>query len=164
MKRIWAPWRMKYISGQSQKEEPGCIFCLKPKQKKDQSNYLLHRGKRSFVMMNLFPYTNGHLMIAPYRHVGDFTKLTEGELLEMMKLSQLCQKAMEKTMRPEGFNLGFNLGRTAGAGIADHIHLHLVPRWNGDTNFMPVLSGVKIISEGLDETYAKLAGALGKMK
>jgi ATP adenylyltransferase len=162
MKRIWAPWRMKYITGESAKPDKGCIFCLKPKQKNDGGNHILQRGKKAFVMMNLFPYTNGHLMIAPYRHVGDFKKLTGAELLEMMKLAQQCQKAMERCMRPEGFNLGFNLGRTAGAGIEDHIHLHLVPRWNGDTNFMPVLSDTKVISEGLEETYDKLLVALIK--
>jgi ATP adenylyltransferase len=155
---------MEYITGESAKHDKGCIFCHKPKQKNDRGNHILLKGKKAFVMMNLFPYTNGHLMIAPYRHVGDFKKLTDAELLEMMHLAQLCQKAMEKCMRPEGFNLGFNLGRTAGAGIADHVHLHLVPRWNGDTNFMPVLAEAKVISEGLEQTYVKLSDALKKVK
>jgi ATP adenylyltransferase len=107
-------------------------------------------------MMNLFPYNNGHIMIAPYRHAGEFAKLNDDELLEMMKLAQACQQAIAKGMRPDGFNLGFNLGRTAGAGIAGHLHLHLVPRWNGDTNFMPVLDGTKVISESLEAACTRI--------
>ena len=160
MYRLWAPWRMAYITGESQKNVRGCIFCLKPKQKNDAKNLILLRGKEAFVIMNLYPYNNGHLMVAPYRHVGELEKLTDSELLEMINLARRCQKAMAATMRPDGFNLGFNLGRTAGAGIADHIHLHLVPRWNGDTNFMPVLAGTKVISEGLLQTYRKLKSEL----
>lgn len=153
---------MAYITGESQKRTKGCIFCLKPKQKKDAKNLLVLRGREAFVIMNLFPYNNGHLMVAPYRHIGDLSKLRDSELLEMMNLARRCQRAIAATMRPDGFNLGFNLGRTAGAGIADHVHLHLVPRWNGDTNFMPVLAGTKVISEGLAQTYLRLKCALKK--
>lgn len=160
MKRIWAPWRMKYITGEAQKKNEGCIFCLKPKQRNDQRNLIILRGKAAFVVMNLFPYNNGHLMVAPYRHVGDFAGLTDPELLEMMKLAQVCQQAIARAMRPDGFNLGFNLGRTAGAGIADHLHLHLVPRWNGDTNFMPVLGDTKVVSEALEDSYHKIKKVL----
>jgi ATP adenylyltransferase len=161
MNRLWAPWRIKYITGQDQGPAGGCIFCLKPGQKRDRENLILLRGKKAFVIMNLYPYNNGHLMVAPYRHIGDFARLSNPELLEIMKLAQLCQKAIQRTMRPEGFNLGFNLGRTAGAGIADHVHLHLVPRWNGDTNFMPVLGDTKVVSEALEDTWRKLKKALG---
>ncbi|HTY08467.1 MAG TPA: HIT domain-containing protein [Candidatus Edwardsbacteria bacterium] len=162
MKRLWAPWRMAYITGIDGPKDTGCIFCVKPKQRRDEANRILLRGKKAFVMMNIFPYNNGHLMIAPYRHVGDLGKLRDAELLEMMTLAQACVKAMAASMRPDGYNLGFNLGRTAGAGIADHLHLHLVPRWNGDTNFMPVLGGTKVISEALEDTAAKLRKHLTK--
>lgn len=151
---------MAYITGEAQKKAKGCILCIKPKQKQDDRNLIVLRGKEAFVIMNLFPYNNGHLMVAPYRHIGDLSKLRDSELLEMMNLARRCQKAIAATMRPDGFNLGFNLGRTAGAGIADHVHLHLVPRWNGDTNFMPVLAGAKVISEGLGQTYQKIKDAL----
>lgn len=162
MKRLWAPWRMAYITGIGGPKDNGCIFCVKPKQKKDAANHILLRGKQAFVMMNIFPYNNGHLMIAPYRHVGELTKLRNAELLEMMNLAQTCIKAISACMRPDGYNLGFNLGRTAGAGIADHLHLHLVPRWNGDTNFMPVLGGTKVISEALGATGRRIRKELQK--
>jgi ATP adenylyltransferase len=160
MKRLWAPWRMAYITGIDGPKDKGCIFCVKPGQKKDAANRILMRGTTAFVMMNIFPYNNGHLMIAPYRHVGDLAKLKDAESLELMNLAQACIRAISACMRPDGYNLGFNLGRTAGAGIADHVHLHLVPRWNGDTNFMPVLDGTKVISEALDETYEKVKRSL----
>lgn len=160
MKKMWAPWRMKYITGAADKNPKGCIFCKKPKGKADRENYILHRGKGAFVIMNIFPYNNGHLMIAPYRHVGDFTALNAEELLEIMQLAQACQKAMSSVMKPQGYNLGFNLGLVAGAGIEDHIHLHLVPRWNGDTNFMPVLANTKVVSEALEDSFKKLKKAL----
>ncbi|MDI6740770.1 MAG: HIT domain-containing protein [Candidatus Edwardsbacteria bacterium] len=159
MKRLWAPWRMAYITrlgGLGGSRDGGCIFCVKPKQRRDAANHIVQRGKKAFAMMNLFPYNNGHLMIAPYRHVGNFLKLTDAEMLEIMQLAQACQRAIADCMRPDGFNLGFNLGRTAGAGIAGHLHLHLVPRWNGDTNFMPVLGETKVISESLDAAYARI--------
>jgi ATP adenylyltransferase len=156
MNRLWAPWRMAYITGLDRPAGKGCIFCVKPTQKRDAANHIVHRGKAAFAMMNLFPYNNGHLMIAPYRHVGEFAKLSDVELLEMMRLAQACQRAIANCMRPDGFNLGFNLGRSAGAGIVDHLHLHLVPRWNGDTNFMPVLGGAKVISEALDATCRRI--------
>ena len=164
MKRLWAPWRMAYITGIDGPKDKGCIFCAKPNQQKDAANHILLRGKKAFVMMNIFPYNNGHLMIAPYRHVGDLTKLGDAELLEMMTLAQACIRAIAAGMRPDGYNLGFNLGRTAGAGITGHVHLHLVPRWNGDTNFMPVLDGTKVISEALDATYQKIGKCLKKIR
>ncbi|BAI79700.1 histidine triad family protein [Deferribacter desulfuricans SSM1] len=154
MDRLWAPWRMTYISGDHIDE--GCIFCNKPKETKDKENLILFRGEYSFIMMNLFPYNNGHLMVAPYKHTGNLEDLNDNELLEMMKLVQKSIKAMKRCMRPDGFNTGFNIGRAAGAGIADHVHFHVVPRWVGDTNFMPTLAGTKVISEHILKTYDKI--------
>ncbi len=153
MERIFAPWRIRYI--ESPKYE-GCIFCDFPKENKDEERLILYRGKSCFVIMNNYPYNPGHLMIAPYRHVASVEDLNEEEALEMMKLSQKMVEVIKKAMNPDGFNLGINLGRVAGAGIEDHIHLHIVPRWNGDTNFMPVLADVKVIPEAIEESYKKL--------
>lgn len=154
MDRMWAPWRMAYIDG-SHKDE-GCIFCVKPEQKTDRDNLILYRGKTAFVMMNLFPYNNGHLMIAPYQHTGNLSDLNDAELLEIMTLSTKMIEVMKAVMKPDAFNAGFNLGQSAGAGVADHLHFHVVPRWNGDTNFMPVIGETKVISEHIMATYDKL--------
>ena len=153
MKQLWAPWRIKYI--RSPKHD-GCIFCDFPKEKRDREKLILYRGEHAFVIMNNYPYNPGHVMIAPYRHVGRWEDLNDEELLEIMKLSQLVIKALKRAMNPDGFNMGVNLGRVAGAGIDDHVHLHIVPRWNGDTNFMPVVDDTKVIPESLDETYNEL--------
>ncbi len=155
MKRIWAPWRMKYITEASR--EKGCIFCKKIKGKKgDKEGLVIARGKRSFVVLNLYPYTNGHLMVAPFRHIASLEKLRKGEIAEMMELTQKAIKALKRCYNPDGFNVGFNLGTAAGAGVKDHIHLHIVPRWAADTNFMPVLCNTKIIPESLEESCLKL--------
>ena len=153
MERIFAPWRIRYI--ESPKYE-GCIFCDFPKENKDEERLILYRGKSCFVIMNNYPYNPGHLMIAPYRHVASVEELNDEEALEMMKLSQKMVEVIKKAMNPDGFNLGINLGKVAGAGIEDHIHLHIVPRWNGDTNFMPVLADVKVIPEAIEDSYKKL--------
>ncbi len=153
MKQLWAPWRIEYI--RSPKHD-GCIFCDFPKEKRDREKLILYRGERAFVIMNNYPYNPGHVMIAPYRHVGKWEDLNDEELLEIMKLSQLVIKALKRAMNPDGFNMGVNLGRVAGAGIDDHVHLHIVPRWNGDTNFMPVVDDTKVIPESLEETYNEL--------
>ncbi|WP_297071186.1 HIT domain-containing protein [Thermococcus sp.] len=153
MKQLWAPWRIKYI--RSPKHD-GCIFCDFPKEKRDREKLILYRGEHAFVIMNNYPYNPGHVMIAPYRHVGKWEDLNDEELLEIMKLSQLVIKALKRAMNPDGFNMGVNLGRVAGAGIDDHVHLHIVPRWNGDTNFMPVVDDTKVIPESLEETYNEL--------
>ncbi len=137
-------------------KEEGCIFCKKPKGKKDAKNLILLRGKTAFVLMNLFPYNSGHLMIAPYRHIGRFEDLTKVEGLELFQLTSLSLKVLKEKLNPDGFNIGMNLGRTAGAGYEDHIHVHIVPRWNGDTNFMPVIADTKVIPEFLEETYKLL--------
>jgi len=136
----------------------GCIFCSKPKSNEDRKNLVLHRGKTSFVIMNLYPYNTGHLMIAPYRHVEWPYELNGEESTELLSLLNKCLHVLDKAMKPEGFNVGFNLGRSAGAGMA-HLHLHIVPRWVGDTNFMPVTGGAKVVPESLDSTYVRLRDA-----
>lgn len=153
MDRIWAPWRVDYLT---QAPEPGCIFCVKPRQDLDSQNYILARGRECFVIMNLYPYTNGHLMVVPYRHTSDIDDLTPECCAEIFALLKTCRHALRDTMNPHGFNIGANLGRVAGAGIHDHVHFHIVPRWNGDTNFMPVLAEARVISEHIEETYFKL--------
>ncbi|MCL2688784.1 MAG: HIT domain-containing protein [Chitinispirillia bacterium] len=155
MERLWAPWRMTYIKG-VKKEEEGCIFCTKPAQTNDRENLLLFRGQKSFVLMNLFPYNNGHLMIIPYKHTSDILDIDKETSDEMWELLTLSKRVLTAVMNPEGFNAGMNIGRNAGAGIDQHIHLHIVPRWNGDTNFMPVTGETKVISQALSETYDAL--------
>jgi ATP adenylyltransferase len=157
MERVWAPWRMAYLE-MSQPE--GCLFCNKPKETDDAAALILHRGEHAFIMLNAFPYNNGHLMIAPYRHTADMESLSTEESREIMELCQFCLSLLRQAYRPDGYNVGMNLGRTAGAGIADHLHLHVVPRWNGDTNFMPVIGETKVLSEALQNTYARLHGAM----
>lgn len=160
--KLWAPWRMKYIDGIDTGEEVGCIFCDLPDTDADAERFILHRGKNCFIMMNLFPYNNGHLMIIPYLHTASLDDLSADTRLELMDLTALVVRVMKGIMRPDGCNIGMNLGRSAGAGIADHLHLHVVPRWNGDTNFMPVVGGTKVISESLEDTYAKLARGIAE--
>ncbi|NOX97870.1 MAG: HIT domain-containing protein [Nitrospirae bacterium] len=154
MKRIWAPWRMKYILKKD--KEQTCLFCRKPKENRDEENYLLVRGETSFLMLNTYPYSNGHLLVVPYKHVSRLDNLEGRELLELMMLTRKATELLEKVIQPQGFNIGMNLGKVAGAGIADHLHLHIVPRWEGDTNFMPVVSETKVIPEHLETTYQKL--------
>jgi len=153
MEKLWAPWRKEFILG---KKEKGCIFCNKLKEKKDKKNLILFRGKLSFVVMNKYPYNSGHIMVAPYRHLGRLEKLTQEELLDLAQLTQKCVTILKKTMKPHGFNLGMNLEKISGAGVADHLHVHIVPRWTGDTNFMPVVGATKLISVALKETYDQL--------
>ncbi len=157
MKQIWAPWRMKYIL---RDKEQACIFCQKPEEKRDKENYLLFRGDTSFLMLNIYPYSNGHILVAPYKHVSRLADLEESELLELMLLTRKAMGLLEEVIQPQGFNIGMNLGRVAGAGIEDHLHLHIVPRWEGDTNFMPVLSGTTVVPEALETTYRKLREAM----
>ena len=155
MDRLWAPWRMQYIQGIDKKDE-GCVFCTKPSEKNDRENLILHRGHSSFVVMNLYPYNNGHLMVIPYAHTSDILSIDPEASSEIWKLLCLCKLVLTKAFKPDGFNIGMNLGRSAGAGIDQHVHLHIVPRWNGDTNFIPVLSETKVISQTLHETYDAL--------
>ena len=158
--KLWAPWRMRYIEGMDAQGSGGCIFCAKPSEYEDERNFIVHRGGRSYLILNVFPYNNGHIMAVPYLHTSRLAELGPDIRLELFDLAGIAVEAIGRTMRPDGFNIGMNLGRTAGAGIADHVHLHVVPRWNGDTNFMPVIGGTKVISEALDETYRKLRDAV----
>lgn len=157
MERLWAPWRVQYITAE---QEEGCIFCKKPTQDNDRENLILKKDDLSFIILNAFPYNNGHLLIAPYRHVADISDLTNDEILNVMHLVSLGKKVLSMAFAPDGFNIGINLGRTAGAGIEDHVHIHIVPRWNGDTNFMPVLADTKVMPQALDDTYIQLLEAL----
>jgi ATP adenylyltransferase len=162
MKRLWAPWRMEYIRS-TQGDEEECIFCQKQKEKNDKENLILYRSHLSFVIMNKYPYNNGHVMVVPYIHESDLTKFTDDILLDMQHLLQLSLKALNDVMVPHGINIGVNLGRSAGAGIVDHLHYHIVPRWNGDTNYMPVLTDTKVISEALEESWQKLHTSFNKL-
>ena len=156
--RLHAPWRMEYVE-QTGQPSCECIFCAKPQQESDEANLIIHRGTHNFIILNAFPYNNGHLMIIPYQHISVFTELTYESLQEMMQLAQLAVAALQRAMRPDGFNLGMNIGRTAGGGIAEHLHLHIVPRWNGDTNFMPVIGNVRVLPESLERTWAKICAS-----
>ena len=158
--KLWAPWRMKYIEGIDTGASGECVFCSLPGAGDDRAACVVHRGATCFAVLNIFPYNNGHLMVVPYHHTAEFSDLPASTRLELMDTAELMMTVMKRTMRPDGFNIGMNLGRTAGAGIADHLHLHIVPRWNGDTNFMPVIGGVKVISESLQDTRDKLACAV----
>ena len=153
MKILWAPWRMEYIVGN---REEGCLFCSKLKRGDDRGNLILYRGERSFMILNRYPFTNGHLMVVPNRHVSSLEELNERETLELMASLKKSLLVLRRALKPDGFNVGMNLGREAGAGIAAHVHFHVVPRWNGDTNFMPVLFDTRVIPEFLEKTYEKL--------
>ena len=154
MKQLGAPWRLEYIERAD--ELPGCLFCLAA-DGEDEERLVVHRGRAAFVLLNRFPYASGHLMVAPLRHEGDFAGLEDGEILEIHRLAAHGIGALAQAFSPQGYNLGWNLGRVAGAGVVDHVHLHVVPRWVGDTNFMPVLADVKVLPEYLRETRGKLA-------
>jgi ATP adenylyltransferase len=158
--RIWAPWRLPYVKGASKDSAQECIFCVKPASDDDEANLIVHRGERCFVILNLFPYTNGHLMVAPYEHLATLTELDPGTVSEMMRLTQRAMGVLEREYEPHGYNVGFNQGRVAGAGVEHHIHMHVVPRWGGDTNFMPVLADTRVMPQTLEESYAALKGSL----
>lgn len=151
--RLWAPWRIEYIVSEKPKD---CFLCQYPKDNNDQKRLILYRGDETFVIMNYFPYNNGHIMIAPYEHTNQLADLSSNAKLEMMNLMEASVNILRDTMNADGFNTGLNLGKVAGAGVDDHLHMHIVPRWNGDTNFMPVIGHTKVISEGLEETWKKL--------
>ena len=155
MERLWAPWRMEYINTA---DESGCIFCAAAGGD-DAERLVIHRGTHAIALLNKFPYASGHFMVAPVRHVGEYGELNEEEVLELHRLASAGMGALAEIYAPQGYNLGWNLGRIAGAGVVDHVHLHVVPRWAGDTNFMPVLADVKILPEHLQQTRRKLAGA-----
>ena len=153
MEHLWAPWRIEYV--RLEKME-GCIFCRFSQENNDEKNLILHRSKYGFIIMNNYPYNPGHVMVAPYRHVGSIEDLSDEEVMNMYHLVSLAVQAIKRAMRPQGFNIGINMGRVAGAGIEGHIHIHIVPRWNGDTNFMPVIGDTKVIVQGMKESYEEL--------
>jgi ATP adenylyltransferase len=157
--RIWAPWRLSYVKDASKDKESECIFCAALDAEDDEANLIVRRGERCFVILNKFPYTNGHLMVAPYEHVAQLQALDEETLAEMMALAQRGMSALESSYAPHGYNVGFNQGRVAGAGVEHHIHMHVVPRWGGDTNFMPVLGDTRVMNQTLEDSYATLKGA-----
>ena len=157
--RIWAPWRLAYVKDASKDIEEECIFCAKPAQDDDEANLIVHRGERSFVILNLFPYTNGHLMVAPYAHLGRLQELGSETLAEMMALAQRSMDRLEQVYEPHGYNVGLNQGRVAGAGVEHHIHMHVVPRWGGDTNFMPAIADTKVMPQSIEQSYEALKGA-----
>ena len=160
MEQLWAPWRLEYV--QHADKTDGCIFCRAAALPDDEPELVVRRGELAFVLLNKFPYTSGHLMVAPYRHGSALDDLVDAEALEVHRLAVEAIEALRAVFAPEGFNVGWNLGRVAGAGILDHGHVHVVPRWNGDTNFMPVLADVRVIPEHLTETRRKLADAWPK--
>ncbi len=157
MNQLWAPWRMSYLN--DTEPTPGCIFCVKARENRDESNLIVYRAEHCFVMLNLYPYNSGHLMVVPYLHTGDLTTLPAEVGSDLFTTAQAAVKALTESMHPTGFNLGMNLGEEGGAGIADHVHLHVVPRWVGDTNFMPVLADAKVMPELLTATASKVRAA-----
>jgi ATP adenylyltransferase len=156
MDKLWAPWRLEYVQGADEIE--GCVLC-RAAEGDDEEQLVVHRGELAFVLLNKFPYASGHLLVAPYRHGANFADLDDAEALEVQHLAAAGLHALGSVYRPDGYNLGWNIGRIAGAGIVDHGHLHVVPRWGGDTNFMPVLADVRVMPEHLVETRRKLAAA-----
>jgi ATP adenylyltransferase len=152
--RLWAPWRIGYVLS----EKPtGCVFCCKAAAQDDAVEMVLNRGELSYVLINAYPYNNGHLLVVPYDHCSDIGQLSEEQLLDMMRQTRRWIDVLREAMRPDGFNVGFNIGRVAGAGIEEHVHLHIVPRWNGDTNFMPVLADTRVVPQSLRECYELLS-------
>ena len=159
MERLWAPWRVEYIRNPG----TGCFFCKGLKAKDNKKAFIVEKSAKAFTIMNRFPYNNGHLMIASVRHIGLIENLDDDEILEMNRMLTRAIKAINYTMKPQGYNIGLNQGRVAGAGVVDHIHIHLVPRWQGDTNFMPILSETKVVSEALLKTYETIKQGLAHL-
>jgi len=153
---IWAPWRMKYIEYASLQKPRGCFICEAIRAEKPKDRLVLYKGRLSIVLMNLYPYNTGHLLVAPIRHVPDLENLDEKELTALFKAVKTSLKALRETLKPHGFNIGINLGRIAGAGLEDHVHVHIVPRWDGDTNFMPIIANTKVMPEALKDTYLRI--------
>ena len=154
MKNLWSPWRMSYIKSPKNKEV--CVFCEAISQDEDSSNFVVHRAENSFVILNRYPYSNGHMMVIPNSHVSGLNDLNKPVRAEMMELMNKSTETLKELFQPEGFNLGVNIGEAAGAGIGDHVHLHIVPRWKGDTNFMTSLGNARVIPESLEETYRQI--------
>jgi ATP adenylyltransferase len=157
VRQLWAPWRLEYVAKAD--GQPGCVFC-RAASSSDEEGLVVARGEHAFVLLNKFPYASGHLLVAPSRHVGELPELDPDEAAEVHALAVDALAALRATYRPDGFNLGWNLGRIAGAGVVGHVHQHVVPRWSGDTNFMPVLGNTKVLPEALDQTWARLKARL----
>lgn len=157
MNKLWAPWRVKYVQA---KKAKGCIFCKALKY--GAKSFVFLKSRHSIAMLNLFPYNNGHVMVSPKRHIGDIAGLKEVEVLDLFKTLNKARKVLDKVLKPHGYNVGINLGRSAGAGVASHLHIHIVPRWPGDTNFMPILFDTKVISQSLKELHKRLNDAKSK--
>ena len=153
LQRLWAPWRHTFLT---QRKAPRCIFCAAKRAADPRRHYVVAHDAHAFALLNLYPYNNGHLMVAPARHVGELESLTAGEWADMRRLTQRLMRRLRAALHPHGFNVGMNVGRVAGAGIPGHLHLHIVPRWRGDTNFMPIIGQTKVMSQSLDELYAAL--------
>lgn len=153
MKVLWAPWRMDYILGP---KEPECLFCVKQAEDRDRDNLILYRSGKAYVIMNKYPYNNGHLMVVPYVHTSSFDNLAEEDMLDIMKVARFSMKCLTAAFHPEGFNVGVNIGEVAGAGIEEHLHMHIVPRWAGDANFMTITGEIRVIPEHILDTYDKL--------
>lgn len=159
MKLLWAPWRIEYILS---RKGPECVFCQAPSEDTDRDNLILHRGRRNYIIMNRYPYNSGHLMVVPFVHTSSFKGLDSEALSEMMELTRASVDCLSEVMRPEGFNTGLNMGQAAGAGIKEHLHMHIVPRWAGDSNFMAVVDEVRVVPEHLTATYNKIKEAIAK--
>ncbi len=157
MDTLWAPWRIGYILREKDKD---CFLCRKPQENADTQNYILIRDRTCFALLNTYPYNPGHLMIAPYKHTGELDDLADNELADLMTLTRRCKQVLARAMKPQGFNIGLNLGQVAGAGVLDHVHVHIVPRWSGDTNYMPVLADTRVLPQALDELYELLRQTL----
>ena len=160
MERLWAPWRIQYILGERPDTQSGCIFCDKAATADMKADLVLLKKDTCFVLMNLYPYNSGHLMVAPLEHAGCITEIPDAVNAEIMNTARALLPVMRRVLRPDGFNIGYNLGKTAGAGIQEHLHLHIVPRWDGDSNMLPVLSDTRVISEHIEDTYDRLLAAL----
>ena len=154
MDYLWSPWRYRYVT--QAVPQQGCIFCLKMQENDDEGNLVLYRGVNNLVLLNLFPYTSGHLMIAPYSHIGQLSEADDATWMEMTSLTRKAERALQLVYKPDGINLGMNLGKSAGAGIADHIHMHVLPRWHADANFVSVIGETRVLPEALEDTYRKL--------
>ncbi|MEM3329160.1 MAG: HIT domain-containing protein [Saccharolobus sp.] len=160
---LWAPWRAKYISDTTKAKSIDCLFCKISKENNDQGNYIVYRSTYSFAVLNAFPYNTGHVMVVPYRHVSTIELLSNEEAIDIFNLVNILMKSIREVYSPDGFNIGINIGRVAGAGIESHVHIHIVPRWNGDSNFMPVISNAKVMPESLEDTFKKLSTKLKDM-
>jgi len=154
MNHLWTPWRMKYI--ESDHKEEGCVFCNAQAREDGTSNLIAFRGEQAFVILNLYPYTSGHLMVVPFDHVATLENLDPATRAEMMELTSQCMNVLKKIYRPQGFNMGANIGKAAGAGVPGHIHIHIVPRWGGDTNFMSTLGETRVLPEAIEDTYRRV--------